>query len=120
MATNRATIPRGSSRIPTRTRSTRTPNDEDAIDEDATDETTGEDLTDGTTGEDLIEEETTGANGEAGELGEDAELELGEGVEQTETGAGSHKDGVQAGDSQIAQWTLGRRRPFRTCGEDHE
>ena len=81
--------------------------DEDAIDEDATDETTGEDLTDGTTGEDLIEEETSGANGEAGELGEDGEPELGEGVEPTEIGAGSHKDGVQAGDSQIAQWTRG-------------
>ena len=106
VGTNRATIPRGSSRIPTRTRSTGTRR-RDAIDEDATDETTGEDLTDGTTGEDLIEEETPGANGEAGELGEDEELELGEGVEQTETGAGSHKDGVQAGDSQITKWTLG-------------
>jgi acetyl esterase/lipase len=71
--------------------------DEDALDEGATDGTTGEDLTDGTTGEDLIGEDIDGANEEAGELGED--------VETTETGTGSHKKGVQAGNSQIAQWT---------------
>ena len=82
------------------------------IDDDVTDGTTGDDLTDGTTGEDLIEEDTTGVNGEAGELGEDVELELGEGVEQTDTGTGSHKNGVQAGDSQITQWTLGLVDPF--------
>lgn len=71
--------------------------DGDALDEDATGETTGEDLTDGTTGEDLIDEDTDGANEEAGELGED--------VEATETGAGSRKKGIPAGNSQIAQWT---------------
>ncbi len=79
--------------------------DEDAVDENAADETTGEDLTDGTIGEDLIEEETTGANGEDGETGDELEPELGEGVAPGETGAGSHKDVVQGGDSQIAQWT---------------
>ncbi len=86
--------------------------DEDAVDEDATDETTGEDLTDGTIGEDLIEEETTGANEEAGELGDELEPGLGEGVEPVETGAGSHKDVVQGGDSQIAQWTQAGIDPF--------
>ena len=71
--------------------------DGNATDEDPTEPTPGEDLTDGTTGGELIEEQTTGADGEAGELGKD--------VEPTDSDAGSYENGVQAGNSQIAQWT---------------
>jgi hypothetical protein len=74
----------------------------DALDGTNVDEATDEDLTDftdigETTDGDLIDEDSTGTDGEAGELGEEAQ--------PTETGTASHKKGVQAGNAQIAQWT---------------